>query len=1051
MHIDVGFNKVEKVLHVADVHIRNYKRHKEYRQVFRKLYKEAKLLPKNSLIYLAGDIVHTKTDISPELVQIVSEFLNKLANIRPTVVIAGNHDANLNNSSRLDSLTPIIDNLANENLFYLRDSGIYSIADVDFIVYSVLGDSENWPSAKDSKSKNRIGVFHGAVNNSKTDAGYTVRDENLPLKTFDGCHMVMLGDIHKYQFLNKAETIAYAGSLIQQNFGESFENHGYVIWDVATRKAEFFNIPNDYGYYTLRIKDGVLPNIDDIPKYPRLRFITENTTQAQVKELLIEIRKKCKVHDFVVIKGDKLSNISNNSRGSIAITKDIRDAEYQNKLIEEHLERNFPIIDDSILKRVRNINRDLNKLLPDVEIGRNINWKPKTFEFSNMFSYGENNTIRFDNMKGAIGIFAANHAGKSAILDALAYCIFDKCSRTKMAAAVINNKKNNFKCKLNFEIDGVDYFIERRGKRKKDGGARVDVDFWMIGEDGNPISLNGDQRVYTNKNIRGYLGNYDDFALTALSVQNNNTGFIDKTQTEKKDLLAQFLDISVFEELYHYANEEIKDVQVLLKDFKNTDFSQKLHEENILQESLKKNYSIIEKEKSNLLKDEKTVNKKIIEYTSKMITLDPEVPESPDTLQAELKSLIKDISVSESKLNKYSEYTVENKSDFLDVSNKLKKLNREKISSDNSLYDSKNKSLIKLNHDIDLMKIKVKNKLEIVNQLHCHEYDPDCEYCSNNSFVKSAEKAREELPKLKLESEKLLHDKKILEQEILNLSNAPIDLKNLTSLESKLSTIKQYQSEIKVKTIQRQSEISTKKSRKIEVERLIEKYHENRRSILANKRVSEKILLKESELEEVKESLSQVNSKLQQSFSDISVCQKTIENILDSIERAHDLEERLKAYEYYLNAIQRDGVPYELISEILPYVEEEVNLILSQITDFSIRFETDGRNINTFIVYSDDEKWALEMTSGMEKFVSSLAIRVALINVSNLPRPNFLAIDEGFGNLDASNLNSIFSLFDYLKLNFDFMIVISHIDLMKDATDNLLEITQTKGYSQVSY
>ena len=69
-----------------------------------------------------------------------------------------------------------------------------------------------------------------------------------------------------------------------------------------------------------------------------------------------------------------------------------------------------------------------------------------------------------------------------------------------------------------------------------------------------------------------------------------------------------------------------------------------------------------------------------------MITLDPEVPESPDTLQAELKSLIKDISVSESKLNKYSEYTVENKSDFLDVSNKLKKLNREKISSDNSLY-----------------------------------------------------------------------------------------------------------------------------------------------------------------------------------------------------------------------------------------------------------------------------------------------------------------------------------------------------------------------------
>ena len=103
MHIDVEFENVEKILHVADIHIRNYKRHKEYRQIFRKLYKEARRLPKNSLIYIAGDIIHTKTDISPELVQIVSEFLNRLANIRPTIVIAGNHDANLNNKSRLDS------------------------------------------------------------------------------------------------------------------------------------------------------------------------------------------------------------------------------------------------------------------------------------------------------------------------------------------------------------------------------------------------------------------------------------------------------------------------------------------------------------------------------------------------------------------------------------------------------------------------------------------------------------------------------------------------------------------------------------------------------------------------------------------------------------------------------------------------------------------------------------------------------------------------------------------------------------------------------------
>jgi len=319
------------------------------------------------------------------------------------------------------------------------------------------------------------------------------------------------------------------------------------------------------------------------------------------------------------------------------------------------------------------------------------------------------------------------------------------------------------------------------------------------------------------------------------------------------------------------------------------------------------------------------------------------------------------------------------------------------------------------------------------------------------TFVKNAEAAKQELPKLKVETDKLLKEKSSIEQEKNTLESSVNNLNDLLELESKLALHVKYQSEIKVKKVTRESTVASKELDIKNTEKSIDKFFENKRSIVSNNKINEKIELKESELSSIEDNLQEINSKLQQSYSDIKVCEKTIESIHESIERAHDLEGRLKAYEYYLSAIQRDGVPYELVSDILPFVEEEVNIILSQISDFSIQFETDGRNINTYIVYSDEEKWSLEMTSGMEKFVSSLAIRVALITVSNLPRPNFLAIDEGFGNLDSANLNSIFSLFDYLKLNFDFMIVISHIDLMKDATDNILEISQHKGYSHVTY
>ena len=95
--VDIGFKNIKCIAHIADVHIRNLRRHKEYKQVFRKLYKDLKdNLPENSLIYLAGDIAHAKTEMSPELIEMTSELFTKLSKIAPTILIAGNHDCNLN-------------------------------------------------------------------------------------------------------------------------------------------------------------------------------------------------------------------------------------------------------------------------------------------------------------------------------------------------------------------------------------------------------------------------------------------------------------------------------------------------------------------------------------------------------------------------------------------------------------------------------------------------------------------------------------------------------------------------------------------------------------------------------------------------------------------------------------------------------------------------------------------------------------------------------------------------------------------------------------------
>ena len=173
-----------------------------------------------------------------------------------------------------------------------------------------------------------------------------------------------------------------------------------------------------------------------------------------------------------------------------------------------------------------------------------------------------------------------------------------------------------------------------------------------------------------------------------------------------------------------------------------------------------------------------------------------------------------------------------------------------------------------------------------------------------------------------------------------------------------------------------------------------------------------------------------------------------IKNIEEQVKKIEDYENEVASYQYYITAIGKDGVPYRIISDAIPKIEQEVNNILSHIVEFTMEMETDGKNVNVYIKY-DDRKWPLELCSGMEKFVAGLALRVALINISNLPRPNFLVIDEGASALDASNFPMLHSLFDYMKRNFDFIIIISHLDAMRDMVNKQLEIKKENGFSKI--
>jgi exonuclease SbcC len=105
--------------------------------------------------------------------------------------------------------------------------------------------------------------------------------------------------------------------------------------------------------------------------------------------------------------------------------------------------------------------------------------------------------------------------------------------------------------------------------------------------------------------------------------------------------------------------------------------------------------------------------------------------------------------------------------------------------------------------------------------------------------------------------------------------------------------------------------------------------------------------------------------------------------------------------------------------------------------------------MDIFIDYGDTKR-IIELASGMEKMISSLAIRVALLNVSSLPKPDVLIIDEGFGVLDENKVTACNQLLVSLKKWFRNILVITHVDAIKDVTDNVLEINKIGADSHVT-
>ena len=1034
-----------KFAHIADTHIRNLRFHNEYNEIFEQLYKSLKQEKVDYIIH-CGDIAHTKTQISPEFVDMTTSFFANLAEIAPTYIILGNHDGNLKNSNRQDAISPIVKAMNNENIFLLKNAGETKIDDNFCLNVLSVFDEENWqePSNKDIVN---IALYHGAIDKSKTDLNWTLGGDH-DISIFDRFDFAFLGDIHKTQKLDKEGRIWYAGSTVQQDFGESLDK-GYLLWDIKDKK-EFSNklitFKNPIPYVTLVLnEDGTLPDMD-VPLGARLRLVAENNLSPDVWRKSMDIAR-------FKFKPESLRYSNKVSSASIPVEagglgyEDLRDIKTQNRLISEYLSEYQ--CDDEVLQKVFELNTRLNKEAEqNEEVFRNINWSLQSLEWGGLFNYGQGNSIDFTKLSGTVGIFGKNFSGKSSIVDSMLYSIYNTTSKSSSKLSnIINEHASTCYAKATIRIADKTYIVDRGAERNEKSTTGVDtsLDFY-IEEDS--LCLNDTDKRKTDGVIRKYFGTIDDFYITSMATQMDSLRFITDGSTKRKAALAKFLDLQVFEKKFSQAKEESADLRGALKRLEGIE-----HDEQIVQaeENLFQKTERMEKNQEECESLEKSIDGLQKQVDSLKVKIESAPTEIIDPVKIRM-----EIETRTSKVNATEKERKDLVSKIEESKNKHEKIVEFLSRFDADTYQEKKERIVENKQQIDLLvkelervsieKTEYQKRTDLLNQVPCGDSFPGCK------FIKDAHEAVD-LVNIK---SSIVGD---LSRKINTLGEKLSELNPQETLHyvQKFEELREKVEEVKQQATKAAIDVERKESELFKERTILEKLNSKMSEYEDNKEAIENLeglLVEKKNLEsQIKKQVKQCDAckkETNQLLREVGSIEQQIRQLKENKQELQNLRTEFAAYELFMRCFHNNGISHNIIKDRLPIINEEIAKVLTGVVEFEVFIQNNDKRLDIFIKHPKHGPRLIEMGSGAEKTIAAMAIRLALLSVSSLPKPDIFILDEPGTALDADNMEGFVRIIDMVKSYFKTVILISHLDTLKDAVDMQIVIDKKDGFAHVS-
>ena len=1035
-----------KIAHIADVHFRGYKRHKEYRQVMEQFFSVCKA-EKIDAFVIAGDIVHSKTqNITPELIEILTWWFNQMAQIAPVHVTLGNHDGLLTNLSRQDTVTPVIKAINSDRIFLYKDSGVYPILDgeCDLVVFSPF-DEDRWDEVK-SMPLNRdfsIAVYHGAVTGCVSDTEW-VLSSDADVSFFSPYDFAMLGDIHRRQDLDPDGRVAYSGSMIQQNFGED-RGKGFLLWEIESRdkwEKRFVELDSVQPYVTIDWQGDLMTSID------RAGLTQEDLNQARVRiksgvplsqvetrEVSKTLRDAFDAHEAYFKHEAVRRETSTDAEHAVmaverdpgSLTKMIVDFGYSTPESTEVNEKMTDIIREASMR-----------VIPNDSAGGKT-WTLGRMEWDNTYGYGEGNHVDFTDMNGLVGIFGQNRVGKSSIPATVLYTLFNTSDRglTKNVD-IVNVRKPYCKSKIDFLVGANRYEAERqttkRTNKKGVTSAATHLNLALSDIESNTYAdMNGEQRRDTDKELQGLLGTVDDFVLTAFATQGDGNNFITAKPTARQEILARFLQLDFFGDMYEAFRDTSSGVRRSMSEAQNK----------ISKSDPSRLAAAIKQLKENRDSTKEKIEKARQELEKALADSDPGRKEKVEALKRRDGLVLKRESL-EVELTATSQRCEKLRADIAryQTSIEMNRNSRSEIDTDAlqetlASYNELSGSYEKLEASVTTKQSRynnLKKSVELLKKVPCGDQFPKCRFIkdSHNS-KKQISEANDDLKSAKAS---LRAVKRAMSA--IDIDNVQDGLRNARSLDEKLLEIER--SIVKLES----AKLTAESSRTAAEESL--------------KSIQSELQLIEtrwdfSETEEEKTThdpvvamtrmISDLERKEQKYSESIGSKMQELRQLKELSETVARLRVEHDAYEILMRAFSKGGIPSHLVKLSLPVINKKLSEILFEDCGFTIELGSDegSKKLDIYIDYGDSKR-KIECTSGMERMIASLSLRTVLHSITHLPKPDFMILDEGFGALDDSNVEVAMKMLRSMLDHFRFILIISHVETVKEAVDEMIEVSR---------